>query len=324
MNLTRQPLLLAFATLLALVVATILRKQGLSFPPEAVEGARPMAAGWLLSLQTAFPRLAWSLCGVLAIVSSLSLGRLGPRYTLYSGGTLLTIPLYGVVACGLFLSDDYLTGFLASFLLVRAVCDFCASYRTGYTFDALFRGALYLGILPLLYAPALLLVPFLPIVTLLFKRTFREWIVAIAGLLLPAAALCYVHGLITGNFTAPAEELWLCLQGPGRFPIFSGASFVLILQLLSLSAAVLGALFYFLSDIYAANTRARAILTSQVWLLLLCVGMGTLPSMTASLFPLLAIPASLLLPLLFVRLRSSFANALYLALLALCALRLFF
>lgn len=324
MNLTRQPLLLALVTFLALVAATFFCKQGYVISPEATESARPLVAGWLFRLQTEFPRLSWSFCGVLTFVSGLSLGRLGPRYALYAGGTLLTIPLYGVVACGLLFSDDYLAGFLASFLLTRAVCNFCASYRNGYTFDALFRGALYLGILPLLYAPALLLVSFLPIVTLLFKRTFREWIVALAGVSLPMAALCYLHGLFAGDFTAPAEELWLCLQGPERFQLLSGASYVLILQLLLLSSAVLGALFYFLSDVYAANTRARAILTSQAWLLLLCLGMSPLPSMTATLFPLLAVPVSLLLPFLFVRLRSPFANALYLALLTLCVLRLFF
>lgn len=55
-----------------------------------------------------------------------------------------------------------------------AAKNYCRSYCNGYGFDAIFRASLYLGLLPLVYAPATPLVLILPLAILLFRRTFRE------------------------------------------------------------------------------------------------------------------------------------------------------
>ncbi len=323
MNLTRQPLLMALLTLLAMWVALWLRKTGLLFGPEAIEAPATLLGTWIHDLQVAWPRTSWVLWGVLHTMAALTLGRIGLRHNLYTGSSLLAIPLYGVVACGIFLGNDYLMGAIAGLLMARIVRHYASSYRNGYAFNALFRGSLYLGLLPLLYAPALPLILLLCIIVTLFQRTLREWIVAFCGLLLPIAALCYLHWAFGGELLAPALQIWEGISHATPLALFHDSSVVLVLQLLVLLAAVLWALFYYLSDIYVATSKARAILTSIVWLFLLSLVSLFLPGATVTSFPLLAVPTVLLLPFLFVRLERRIANGLYLIILLMTLLRLF-
>ena len=64
--------------------------------------------------------------------------------------------------------------------------NFARSFCNGYGFDAIFRASLYLGLLPFVSTAALPLLLILPPAVLLFRRTLREAVVAIAGVLLPA------------------------------------------------------------------------------------------------------------------------------------------
>lgn len=324
MNITRQPLLVAFPTLLLLLMAFLVRKQGLSFAPEALVTMQTLPEGWIGAFQNQFPRVAWGLWLVLHAATALTLGRMGLRHNLYTGNTLLPLPLYGMAACGIFIANDFLIGALCGFLLARAMRNFCVSYRNGYAFSSLFRGALYLGVLPLLYAPALPLLLMLPLVLFLFKRTSREWLVLFCGALLPLGLLCYLHWAVTGLAWIPLRQMAACLTSPDRLNLFAEASPLLIAWLVVFLAATLCALFYYLSDIYAATSRARAILTAHAWLLLMAVGSLFMPAATTTGFVPVAVPVAMLLPFLFVRLKRPMANGLYALLLLLTLLRLFF
>ncbi len=311
MNVTRQPLLIALPTLLLLLGALLVRKEGLSFAPEALCAPQTLLQGWLQEVQTAWPRTAQALWFVLTSASALTLGRLGLRYKLYARNNLLPISLYGLVAWGLLFSDDLLCGSLCALLLCRVLRNYCSSYRNGYSFTSTFRGSLYLGMIPLLYAPALPLMLLILLCPLLFRRTLREWIVALTGLLFPLFALCYLHWALTEDLLSPAVAIWQGMLTPSGFSLFSGRSIILAIQLVVILAATLWALFYFLADRYAATTKVRSILTLQAWLLFLGIAMLFLPGTTANLLPLLAVPISLLLPLLFLKLPPRWANLLY-------------
>lgn len=323
MNLTRQPLLVAFPTLFAVLVLVLLRKQEMSFAPETAAAVPGLVEGWVIQFQHAFEKVAWGIWFLLQVVAALTLGRMGLRHNLYAGNTLLSVPLYGIIACGIFLSDNFLTGGLIAFLLTRAMRNFCVSYRNGYTFSSLFRGALYLGMLAMLYLPALPLVLLAPLIIILFKRTLRETIVTLVGLLLPLGALCYLHWAFTGMAGVPLQQIASMFASPERFHLFQEASPVLIAQLVVILAATLWALFYYLSDIYAATSKARAILTAHVWLFLIAIATPAMPAATANTLILMAVPMSILLPFLFVRLKRSMANALYLVIVTLFLAHLF-
>ena len=91
-------------------------------------------------------------------------GRITIRYNLYTVGTCLPIPLYAIVACGIATGGNYLAGFAASMLLALATKNYCRAFCNGYGFDAIFRASLYLGLMPLVYAPGLPMLLLLPLI----------------------------------------------------------------------------------------------------------------------------------------------------------------
>jgi len=243
-------------------------------------------------------------------------GRIAIRYNLYGVSTCLPIPLYAVVACGIFSGGNYLTAFAASMLLALAAKNYCRSYCNGYGFDAIFRASLYLGLLPLVYAPATPLVLILPLAILLFKRTFREAVVAAAGLILPLLTACYVSWGMGDEFTAPVMTLADALVSGVPLWIFKGLPLPSLVMLCVIAALALTALLFFLSDIYAAGTKPRFILIFNTGILAMTLALLCTPSVTPEAFTLTAVPAALLFPVFFVRIDRRIALPVYLILLA--------
>ena len=236
--------------------------------------------------------------------------------SLYGVSTCLPIPLYAVVACGIFSGGNYLTAFAASMLLALAAKNYCRSYCNGYGFDAIFRASLYLGLLPLVYAPATPLVLILPLAILLFRRTFREVVVAAAGLILPVLTACYVSWGAGEEFTAPVTALADAVVSGVPLWIFTALPLPSLVMLCIIAALALTALFFFLSDIYAAGTKPRFILIFNIGILAMTLALLCTPSVTPEAFTLTAVPAALLFPVLFVRIDRRIALPVYLILLA--------
>lgn len=323
MNITKQPLPLSLLTLVGLVALAHYLPVGGGVPGATAAESTPLAL-WLSTWQGSHPTLSALLSSLLVLLEALMIARIGTRHSLYSGGSLIAMPLYALVAVGLFMPADYLVGVVAALLFVRALRNLAASMRNGLTFTPLFRGGLYLGALPLLLPPALLLLPLGVIALVLFKRTLREGIVLLGGLLLPLFTAAYLAWAFGGDFWAPLLQIATILHDGSALHLFRGASPILILQLMLLLSASLCALFYFQSSRYHSSSKARAILTLFSWSYLLTGAMLLLHGATVHLFMLIAVPTTLLLPYLFVRLRPLFANLLYGALLLCFVLRLLF
>ena len=223
---------------------------------------------------------------------------------------------FGVVSCGVLLSSDYLTQSLTLLLLALASRNYYNSFHRHYCFDRMFRGSLYVGLIPLLYAPGAGLLLLIPLVVLLFRRTLREVAVAVAGLLLPALTLCYVNWAAGGEFLAQVAEpgsafiagtpLSLFLSTPVQNLVLPGAVFLLDLT----------ALLFFLSDIYALGTKPRLIFIFNISALLLTAAALCGPAATPATVALAAVPSAVLLPFMFVRIHRAIALPLYLLLLA--------
>ena len=316
----RQSLLTAATILLLLAAGGFMRlyETTADFSAEWTGSFGGAAAERLLR----FPLLGSAAGILLLLFTGLTLGRIGIRYKLYAVGNCLGVSLFGMLACGIYIGADYLSGLLAAFLLARSLRNYCASFRNGYTFDALFRASAYLGFLPLIYPTALPLALLLPWALLCFKRTLREATVAATGLFLPAAAVCYIRWARGGQFTDPLAEVWHALRTPADFRLFdTGSEAVPFLLGFALFLTLCAALF-FLGERYASGSKARTILTFDLGVLVLSGSLFFLPSASGSLFGLAAVPAALLLPYLFVRIRPAFALAGYGFLLILCVLRL--
>ena len=273
MNIVKQPLPISLLTLIGLASTAIFLSDGITLSGGVAADGLTTSAQWIEGWQTGHPLAARILSLILVVTEALMVARIGTRHSLYSGGAPITMPLFALTALGVLQSPNGLIGILSALLLIRALRNLCASARNGYTFTPLFRGSFYLGLLPLLQAPTLLLIPLVGCALFLFKRTLREVIIALGGLLLPLASACYLSWAFGGELEAPLVQLGSILSEAPLFPLFEKASFLLILQLLILSAASLCALFFFLSDRYSRTSKARAILTLFSWGYLLSLAM---------------------------------------------------
>lgn len=320
-DVARQPLLSAVAVLLLVAVAGVVRYALNPLPAETVEGFRALTFEWLGVVEQRWPSISLAAAITLLLLTGLTLGRIGVRYNLYAVGTCLGVSLYGILSCGIFVGKDFLTGFLAAFLLSRVLSNYCASLRNGYAFDALFRGSFYLGLMLLVYPTAFPFVLLLPWTLLTFKRTLREAVVALSGLLLPPATVCYLWWGAGNEFLAPLAQLWQAFIAPSGFRLLETLSPVVLLFLGFSLFLLLCAVLFFMGDRYASGSKARTILTYDLGVLLLASALFPTPSSTATLFAVAAVPASLVLPFLFVRIRPEFALLAYSSMLILCVLR---
>lgn len=314
-DIARQPLVPAFVTLFALAVTAMWGGAGNGVSAGAPE-TMPLLGGALARFQAAYPVWARLAAGFMILFTGMCTGRIAIRYNLYGVSTCLPIPLYAVVACGIFSGGNYLTAFTASMLLALAAKNYCRSYCNGYGFDAIFRASLYLGLLPLVYAPATPLVLILPLAILLFKRTFREAVVAAAGLILPLLTACYVSWGMSDEFTAPVMTLADALVSGVPLWIFKDLPLPSLVMLCVIAVLALTALLFFLSDIYAAGTKPRFILIFNTGILAMTLALLCTPSVTPEAFTLTAVPAALLFPVFFVRIDRRIALPVYLILLA--------
>ena len=74
---------------------------------------------------------------------------------------------------------------------------------------------------------------------------------------------------------------------------------------------VLCAITLIISDKYSIKVKSRAVMRFNALMLVITVAMFFLPSATASLFALVAVPAAMLIPLIFVRMGVGFTETLY-------------
>lgn len=317
-DIARQPLVPAFLTLFALAVTAVCAATGYiqtSGPDGTAHGILPLLGGQLALFQAAYP--VWSLlaAGFMLLFTGMCTGRIAVRYNLYTVGTCLPIPLYAIIACGILAGSSYLAGTAASMLLALATKNYCRAFCNGYGFDAIFRASVYLGLLPLVYAPALPLLLLLPLAVLLFRRTLREVVVAVAGLLLPILTACYISWGMGDQFTAPLFALGETVIAGQPLRLFTELPIPGLVMLGGIVLLDLTALFFFLADLYAAGTKPRFILFFNIGILALTLILLCSPAASPEAFALFAVPSALLIPVFFVRVHRGIALPVYLVLL---------
>lgn len=311
-DVVRQPFLLALFSLLL----------PLAFSLGGSVGAEPLArpaplGGLLLAFQVRFPVWAAVAAGLTALAAAVRAGRLAVRYGFYPVPTALVVPLYGTVACGIFAGPDYLPDFVSSYVLLLSLRHFCAGFRNGYAVGPFFRGAFCLGVLPLLYAPALPLPLLLLPAAVCLRRTLRETFVALCGGVLPLAGACYVGWALGAEPFALLRQLWDAFLEPGGFRLFEQGTALLPVVLGALLFTVICAVVAGAAGLRTQSRKARGMLTYVMVLLGAVAALGAVPGADAGLFALGAVSAALLMPLALVRVRREWAALWYSVLYAL-------
>lgn len=319
-DIIRQPLPVATLTFLAVVVVAFVRA-GVTqsfvggFPAVAAPLGRYTAA-----LRVSWPLLSATASVVLLLAAGFLVGRSSVRAEIYTTRCFLAMPLFGIASCGLLLSCDYLTQSLALLLVALASRNFYNSFHRHYCFDRMFRGALYAGLLPLIYAPSAGLLLLIPLVVVLFRRTLRETIVALAGVLLPLFLFSFVYWAAGGGFDEPARQIAAAITTDSGhrlsddYTLFTLIGWGVVLFLLICSAAGV------LLDIRMLRTKPRNILFYNLYLLFIVSGIVFAPGSTA-VTPSLAAPAvATLLPVALTKFNGTLSAMFYMALLLLSLL----
>ncbi len=317
-DVSQQPLVPAFLTLAIVSVAAACRADSAG----TAVGASPVIDGlaiampgrWLALFGASHPAWSRAAAAFLMMFAGMCIGRVTVRYALYGVSTCVAIPLFGFAAVCASCGGEALTALTASALLALSIKNFCRAFCNGYRFDALFRASLYEGTLMVVCPESLPLALLLPLAVWLFRRTMRECIVALCGLLLPVLAVCYFNWGAGGDFLAPLS-VWRSCFAPGL-------PFGFVTRL-SLPALVLGgcvlllglcAMAFLMTNIYATGSKPRYILFFAVGAWMLCLVAAAFPASSTAVTGLWAVPSALLLPLCLVRLHRSLALPVYLIL----------
>lgn len=322
-DVVRQSPVANLATLLVIVAVAFVRAGATAFGAEAIPDTAAFLGRHVAAFQAAFPSLGAVMAAAAFFVSGWWLGQVVRVRELYFVRTTVTIPFYGFVACGIFISHDSLTAALASMLLVVAMRSFYSSFRDGYGFSPLFFASFSLGAIPLLYAPALPLAALMPLAVLLFKRSAREALVAAVGLLLPAAAACYVTWGLGGEFLSPLFETWNALMLPSGYRLFGHISVGSGLLFAYLLALVLSAIFFCCVNLYSLGSRARYITVYNMCAFVVSLAVPAMPGATPGALALVAVPAALMIPAMLVRLHKNVSTMIYAVLILICAVHIF-
>lgn len=316
-SVARQPFVPAFLSLLLLtIVALSSATSGAvcgdlygGYAPERLP--IPLFGVWLEHFQALHPTLARWIGGFLMIYTGASLGRLTLRYNLYGTGTCLAIPLYGLAMIGTIQSGQYLTDIVVSMLLMLSVKNLCMSYRNGFGFDRIFRSTLFFALLLMTEPATLPLLLLFPVAARRFRRTIRELIVALGGLLLPFAVLCYVNWGLGGELLAPLQVFVGMLTDGELGTALLNSTLIERIYLGTLIVLNLVAYALFRTNSYNVSIKARHILLLISALLLLTLLTAAFAPAVGVQIALLTIPTTLLVPVLFIRLHQPIAQTLY-------------
>ncbi len=315
MNASRQSLIVS-ALLCALLAALFVARW--MFAPYAVEapfeGGMPLAAA-LARFTVAHGWWAVAAAAVVAGWTLLLVVQLSVKYAPASSRNYLPPQIFLIAAGGIAIAGESLAALLAAWFMVLSVRQFTFSFHKGYRFTELFHAGFWLGLIPLLYAPAAVwTLPVALSALVVFRRSAREAVVCMTGMALPLPAAGFIHWALGAEADYLWHELWRCAI-EGRGATFS----------LPLTTAVVGLLVVAIT--LSALVRAAAMRKSirktpskfvgfTALVLLWVAGSLALPGSSATLFPLLGVPCAVVLPYAFVGRGAGFSTAIYSLILA--------
>ncbi len=305
------PVSAAICTLLGVLFAV--RYLLAPYPAEApFSGGMPLAA----SLTRFYVDLPWiaTLCmAVILIWTLIIVIQLSVKFTPAGNRNYLSPQIFLVAAAGCVVPAEAPAAYIAAWLLVLSVRQFALSLHKGYRFAEVFRAGFYLGLIPLLYAPAALVALVIaPAAMAIFRRSGREAVVCLTGLALPVPAAGFIHWAMGEQADFIYRELWRAWMSP-----LSKEFFIDLMPRLPIIVVGLVAILTLIGAGWAL-THKKAIRKTQykfVQLLsvLLCVAVASafIPATSPTFMALIAIPAALCAPYAFAGKPSVLSTVIY-------------
>lgn len=311
LSITRKSAAIALLLLVAIVVAATVRYH---FAPYDVE------------MTSDTTHSAWYLClAVLMFFCTGSIqGRILSRAGLNFGHSSQPIPIYGALACGIFMAPEPLAVATAAFCFAEAINLMLKSLHNADEKDSLFFASMLLGVSVLCYAPCIVLFAIIPIAILNLSLSFRQMVVMVAGYLLPLFAASYIYWYGGGEFaefwTNLFSQLSLSQEVAFRQIPYLALAMVVVVVVLLLGGGLYSTM---RSSRITLSMRNRRALYFLLLVLMVALTMLLIPSTDVSMLAIVAVPTTLLLGFVLGVLPDNLSTIAYWVVLALFVTHLF-
>ncbi len=309
---TRKSALLAIMLLVAILVAAAIRS---SLFPFEVELADSEFRGRIISQILAI--VLFLCCGIVD-------GKILPRSGLNKGYCTLPMPLYGILACGVFVAPDALHAAIASLNFAIALYLLLRSLHNADEKDSVFFASILLGIAPLLCPPCVILVGVIPLSIFILALSARQIVLMIVGYLLPLLGASYIVWYKGGEIYEFGQNLYSALMLPQMSSI-ANIPYIAIALVATIVAVLLWGGVYAIirPDKMFLLSRVRRALHLFLWVSLLSLGMFFMPAYNLSVCAVVAVPIAILLSFVLCILPNNHSTIAYWVLLLLFVLHLF-
>lgn len=253
-------------------------------------------------------------------------GKIFTRSGLIKGFCTLSIPIYGVLACGLFLAPNILATSAASLCLALALYLLLRSLHRAGEKDSVFFASILLGLTVPLMPSSVVLVGVIPVATLTLALSVRQVFLMVVGYLLPLFGASYIVWYRGGEFwdfsrnvIAHLSSSHMNIDQIAHFPYVAT-----IMVALMVAIVVWGVVYSILRPgKMFMLARVRRSLHLFFWVLALTLSMLLLPSCDLSACAIVAVPATILLSFVLEVIPNNHSTLAYWALLLLFVVHLF-
>ncbi len=299
MNASRQSFIVSAVICILLAALFVARYRLVPYPVEAhFEGGMPLAA-LLARFAIVHPWPTTAAALFIAIWAMAVVAQLTLKYAPPANRNYLPAQLFLICAGGIVISGEALASLVAALLLTLASRQMIASLGKGYFFGRLFHAGFYLGFIPLLYAPAAMVTPVVAVAALtIYRRSGREAVVCLTGLLLPFAMATFIHWVLGDGGGFIWHELWRCaMEAP--YPIRDNLPVAaLVVAALVVIMALTGILWALGHRSYIRKKQFKFMQHTAVVLLATAVS-SLLPGASTTLAAMIAVPVALSVPFSF-------------------------
>ena len=310
-SVTRQTSLFAATLLLLTIGATVAR---LHYNPFAAETA----------VSPFMPQLWQQIAsGILLFVTAILTNRITVKTGILRGFSTLPVTLFGFIACGILLSPNLLTASLLALLTSIAMLFLLQTLHSIRDKEALFTGALFLGMLPIICPPSIFFATTILIIIFVVPLSFRQTIIATTGYLLPIAVASYIHWYLGGNITDIALNVWSEIITPATKIALEPLPIVTALLFIALILTLIYGVMIGTHNRYAMLVPARKAIQLNIWMLLFgIVALFAIPGCNITIIPSIAISITIISAFAIDRMETKWANWFYLTIVALVIIHL--
>ena len=251
-------------------------------------------------------------------------GKMLPRSGLSSGYCTLPMPLYGLLACGVFVAPDMLVTAATSLCFAVALHLLLRSLHSADEKDSVFFAAILLGVTVLLYPPCIVLAGVIPLAVLILALSLRQLSLMVVGYLLPLFGAFYAMWYRGDNFLQFGYNFVEALVAPQMGDVTNIPYLSILLTVAVATVLIWGGVYAVVRpDKMFMLSRVRRALHLFLWVSFLSMTMLLLPSCNLSVCAIIAVPVTILLSFVLSLLPNNHSTIAYWVLLAVFVLHLF-